>query len=35
MKNAVKDVFKDYNGKENILESEITNINLYKKSKKL
>ena len=35
MKNIVKDVFKDYNGKENILESEITNINLYKKSKKL
>ena len=35
MKNIVKDVFKDYNGKENILNSEITNINLYKKSKKL
>ncbi len=35
MANTVKDVFKDYNGTENILKSEITNINLYKKSKKL
>lgn len=35
MSNAVKDVFKDYNEKNNIINAEIENVNLFKKSKKL
>ena len=35
MSNIVKDVFKDYKGQENILEAQIENINLFKKSKKI
>ena len=32
MSNIVKDVFKDYKGQGNILEAQIENINLFKKS---
>lgn len=35
MPNIIKDVFKDYKGQGNILEAQIENINLFKKSKKL
>ena len=35
MSNIVKDVFKDYKGQGNILEAQIENINLFKKSKKI
>ena len=35
MANIVKDIFKDYNEKNNIIDAEIENINLFKKSKKL
>ena len=35
MPNTVKDVFKDYKGQGNILETRIENINLFKKSKKI
>ena len=35
MLNAVKDVFKDYKGQGNILDAQIENINLFKKSKQL
>ena len=35
MPNTVKDVFKDYKGQGNILETQIENINLFKKSKKI
>ena len=35
MSNIVKDVFKDYKGQGNILETQIENINLFKKSKKI
>ena len=35
MSNRVKDVFKDYKGQGNILEAQIENINLFKKSKKI
>lgn len=35
MPNIIKDVFKDYRGQGNILEAQIENINLFKKSKKL
>ena len=35
MPNTVKDVFKDYEKQGNILETQIENINLFKKSKKI
>ena len=35
MLNAVKDVFKDYNEANNIIDAQIENINLFKKSHKL
>ena len=35
MSNTLKDVFKDYKGQGNILEAQIENINLFKKSKKI
>ncbi len=35
MSNIIKDVFKDYNEVNNIINAEIDNINLFKKSKKL
>ena len=35
MSNAVRDIFKDYKEKNNIIDAEIENINLFKKSKKL
>ena len=35
MLNAVKDVFKDYKEQNNIVNTQIENINLFKKSHKL
>ena len=35
MSNLVKDVFKDYKEQNNIIDTIIENINLYKKSKKI
>lgn len=33
MQKYIKEVFNDYNGNSNLIESEIENINLYKKNK--
>ena len=35
MQKYIKEVFKDYNGKNEILDAEIENVNLYKKTNKL